>query len=77
MHTMVRKSLGFVLLAGSLAQSSVHGQQPAASESLKLGEAAPAFALSNIEGKRVQLKDYRGKKNVALVFYPAMFRTGG
>ena len=43
----------------------------------KLGEAAPDFALSNIEGKRVQLKDYRGKKNVALVFYPALFRAGG
>lgn len=42
-----------------------------------LGAAAPEFALANIEGKRVQLKDYRGKKNVVLVFYPALFRAGG
>ena len=43
----------------------------------QLGLAAPDFTLSNIEGKQVQLKDYRGKKNVALVFYPALFRAGG
>jgi peroxiredoxin len=60
----------------SLAAAQLaHGQE--ASGALRLGEAAPDFGLSNIEKKRIQLKDYRGKKNVALVFYPALFRAGG
>ena len=78
MPTRMRKSFGLLLLAAtcSMVQSSVQGQQ-AMTDGLQLGAAAPDFALSNIEGKRVQLKDYRGKKNVALVFYPALFRAGG
>jgi len=79
MLTTIRKSLGLLLLAGTflINHLSAQGQQPAASEALKLGQAAPDFALSNIEGKRVQLKDYRAKKKVVLVFYPALFRAGG
>lgn len=46
-------------------------------EGLKLGAAAPDFTLSNSEGKTVSLKDFRGKKQVALVFYPALFKAGG
>jgi peroxiredoxin len=64
-----------MLCAGLSAAPLSQGQEAAGA--VKLGEAAPDFALSNIEGKRVQLKDYRGKKNVALVFYPALFRAGG
>ena len=65
--------LGALISSGTIARS----QQPPPPQGLKLGEAAPDFALSNIEGKRVQLNDYRGKKHVALVFYPALFRAGG
>ena len=65
--------LGTLMSVGPLADS----QGPPVAEAPKLGEAGPDFALSNIEGKRVQLKDYRGKKHVVLVFYPALFRTGG
>ena len=79
MHKRTCSSLSIFLLAGTFltVNSSVYGQKAANPESLKLGEAAPNVALSNIEGKRVHLKDYRGKKNVALVFYPALFRPGG
>ena len=33
------------------------------------GKAAPAFTLENAEGKKVSLKDFKGKK-VILYFYP-------
>lgn len=71
--------VGAALLAATLFSigSLAVGQQASGPESPKLGAAAPEFALANIEGKRVQLKDYRGKKNILLVFYPALFRAGG
>lgn len=34
------------------------------------GKAAPAFSLPASNGKKVSLKDYKGKKQVVLYFYP-------
>lgn len=65
--------LGALISVGALAR----GEQARDTKGPKLGEAAPDFALSNLEGKRVSLKDFHGKKKVALVFYPALFRAGG
>ena len=36
----------------------------------KIGNLAPAFTLLNQDGKKIALKDYRGKKNVVVYFYP-------
>jgi cytochrome oxidase Cu insertion factor (SCO1/SenC/PrrC family) len=36
---------------------------------VKVGDAAPDFSLENMDGKAVALSDFRGKKNVILVFY--------
>ncbi len=38
---------------------------------VKIGDAAPQFTLHAVNGKRISLKDYRGKKNVVLSFVPA------
>jgi peroxiredoxin Q/BCP len=38
---------------------------------LAVGTTAPLFQLFNDRGEVVQLGDYRGKKNVILIFYPA------
>ncbi len=38
---------------------------------LRVGEQAPDFKLRNHLGGETRLSDYRGKKNVALVFFPA------
>ncbi len=38
-------------------------------ERIKIGEPAPDFTLQNHNGKNISLSDYRGKKNVVLVFY--------
>jgi mycoredoxin-dependent peroxiredoxin len=36
----------------------------------KLGQFAPDFALKSHDGRTIRLSDYRGKKNVVLVFFP-------
>lgn len=79
MRTLFHHGLAAGLLLGVFISvaSLTEGQQAPGPEGPKLGEAAPDFTLSNIQGKPVGLKDYRGKKHVALVFYPALFRAGG
>ena len=41
--------------------------------SLQPGDAAPDFTLPATIGDKVSLSDYRGKKNVLLLFYPLDF----
>lgn len=41
------------------------------SSPLAVGSAAPDFELRNDRGAAVRLGDYRGRKNVILIFYPA------
>ena len=41
--------------------------------SLIIGDAAPDFSLINQFGETVTLSDFRGKKNVVVVFYPLSF----
>ncbi len=36
----------------------------------KIGNMAPAFSLKNQEGEDCEPKDFKGKKNVVLYFYP-------
>ena len=44
---------------------------------LKVGDVAPDFTLPQTKGNTpVKLSDFRGKKTVVLVFFPAAF-TGG
>ena len=40
---------------------------------LKIGHFAPDFALENQNGEKVRLSDFRGKKNVAIAFFPLAF----
>jgi len=40
---------------------------------LKVGEVAPDFTLFNDKSEPVRLNDFRGKKNVILVFYVLAF----
>lgn len=37
---------------------------------ITVGQAAPDFTLQNQDKQEVKLSDYKGKKNVVLVFYP-------
>lgn len=40
---------------------------------LKPGDSAPDFTLPSTVGEKVTLSDYKGKKNVILLFYPLDF----
>lgn len=40
---------------------------------ISIGDVAPDFTLKNQNGEQVSLSDYRGKKNVVLMFYPFAF----
>lgn len=42
----------------------------------KVGNLAPVFTLNNQAGEKVALKDFRGKKNVVLYFYPKALTPG-
>lgn len=42
----------------------------------KVGNLAPAFSLSDQDGKKVSLKDFRGEKNVVVYFYPKAMTPG-
>ena len=42
----------------------------------KFGGVAPAFTLLDQEGKKVSLKEFKGKKNVVLYFYPKAMTPG-
>ena len=42
----------------------------------KVGNMAPAFSLLDQNGKKVSLKDFRGKKNVVVYFYPKAMTPG-
>ena len=59
------------------AQANSASQPPAAPQTqLKVGDRAPDFELTDTEGQKVKLSDFRGKKNVVLAFYVLAF-TGG
>ena len=59
------------------AQANSASQQPSAPQTqLKVGDRAPDFELTDTEGQKVRLSDFRGKKNVVLAFYVLAF-TGG
>ncbi len=40
---------------------------------IEIGQQAPEFSLKDQHGQVVSLSDFRGEKNVALVFYPFAF----
>ncbi len=42
----------------------------------KVGNLAPTFSLKNQAGDEVSLKDFKGKKNVVLYFYPKASTPG-
>lgn len=59
----------FILMAGFL--STLLG-----AAELKVGDAAPDFALKGSDGKTYKLSDYKGKQAVVIAWFPKAF-TGG
>ncbi len=43
--------------------------KPSDLERVKVGNKAPDFTLENMDGQKISLAGFRGKKNVVLIFY--------
>ncbi|NHJ32812.1 MAG: redoxin domain-containing protein, partial [Asgard group archaeon] len=43
---------------------------------IEIGAKAPVFSLPDKDGKKVNLKDYIGKKAIVLYFYPKDYTQG-
>ena len=69
-----------IIVAAMVVASAIsafgQGSPVAPTTSLKVGDAALEFTLTDTTGKEVKLSDFRGKKNVVLAFYVLAF-TGG
>lgn len=61
-----------IFAASSFAQIAPKPPQT----SLKVGDVAPDFSLTDTDGNAVKLSDFKGKKSVVLAFYVLAF-TGG
>lgn len=73
----MKKLLAVVLLTTGLALTApTQTKQPPPDPKIKVGDVAPDFTLSDQNGNKVSLHDFKGKKNVALAFYVFAF-TGG
>ncbi len=72
------KKLILALCIATIVSIGAFGQAtPAApATSLKIGDKAPDFTLTNTKGEPVKLSDFHGKKSVVLAFYVFAF-TGG
>lgn len=69
MYKWLILAIALVALVGALAPR-------AQAKTLKAGDTAPDFALTDQNGKTIRLSDFRGKRNVVLAFYIKAF-TGG
>ena len=64
-----------LLLAGGCTDGdgTTDGDTASELDGLEVGTTAPDFRLKNQDQTTVALSDYKGTKNVILVFYPADF----
>lgn len=73
----MRKTFLYFIFLTVFAVAAFAQKTPQAPQTkLKVGDVAPDFTLSDTEGNKVKLSDFRGKKNVVLAFYVLAF-TGG
>jgi peroxiredoxin len=58
------KKIGLILVVFAFLINGV-----SAGQSLEVGDSAPDFNLVGVSGDEIRLGDFKGKKNVVLVFY--------
>jgi peroxiredoxin len=58
------KKIGLILVVFAFSiNSAFAGQSP------EVGDSAPDFNIVSVSGNELKLSDYKGKKNVLLIFY--------
>ena len=62
-------SLSYTPVLGQLGPKEGASLPPTDLDRIKIGQPAPDFTLEDMDGKTISLSDYRGKKNLVLVFY--------
>ena len=67
-----------VVIAGGLACSQTNQKTTTTAPKtttgiVKIGDGAPDFEMRNQDQIKVSLSEFKGKKNVVLMFYPADF----
>lgn len=73
----IRKAVLAVALGATFVSGLAQEKKAAPpTPTVKVGDPAPDFKLTDQNGKDLSLSDFRGKKNVALAFYVFAF-TGG
>ena len=72
----MRKIILSLMFLCALAAASFAQTPQTPQTKLKVGDTAPDFTLTDTEGNKVKLSDFKGKKNVVLAFYVLAF-TGG
>jgi peroxiredoxin Q/BCP len=70
---MIRTAMTAILLAAAVL---ARAEEPETPKPPAVGDVAPDFALVDQDGKTVRLRDFRGKRNVVIAFFPKAF-TGG
>jgi cytochrome oxidase Cu insertion factor (SCO1/SenC/PrrC family) len=58
------KKIGLILVVFAFLINGASAEQ-----SLGVGDSAPDFSVVDASGKEIKLGDFKGKKNVVLVFY--------
>ena len=71
----MKRILAAALLAAAIVPALRAAETPPP-PTIKVGDMAPDFTLTDQNGNKVSLHDFKGKKNVALAFYIFAF-TGG
>ena len=69
----VRKHISYAIERGAKGlesgiRQSLAEWDPATIDTAQIGKLAPDFELTDVNGKRIRLSDFRGKKSVILVF---------
>lgn len=73
---MKRIFVVFLLIAASAVALFAQAGPAPPPLTLKAGDEAPDFTLTDTAGNKIKLSDFRGKKNVVLAFFVLAF-TGG
>jgi peroxiredoxin Q/BCP len=63
----MKKTALFLVVFALLVGCASTGQSPRPSP--KVGDYAPDFSITDVSGDKVRLSDFKGQKNVVLVFY--------